>query len=48
MFRNYISNDTDLVQPTQYPTSKSRVAKKLPPAPGPLPSLEALVIWQND
>ena len=36
MVRSYISNDIDLVQPTQYPTSKSRVAKKPPPAPGSL------------
>ena len=33
MVRDYISNDIDLIQPTQYPTSK-RVAKKPPPAPG--------------
>ena len=51
MVRNYISNNIDLVQPTQYPLSKSRVAKKPPPAPGPLPSFEPLpilVFWQND
>jgi hypothetical protein len=34
MVRNYIFNDTDLVQPTQYPTSK-KFAKMPPPAPGP-------------
>jgi len=35
MVRNYISSDIDLVRPTQYPPSKSRVTKKPPPAPGP-------------
>ena len=40
MVRNYGSNDIDLVQPTQYPIPKSRVAEKPPPAPRPLPFFE--------
>ena len=47
MVRNYISNDIDLIQPTQYPTSKSQVTKKPPPAPGPLPSFEPLPIFND-
>jgi hypothetical protein len=47
MVYNYISNNIDLIQPTQYPTSKSRVAKKPPPAPGPLPSFEPLSIFND-
>ena len=44
MVRNYISNDIDFVQPTQYPTSKNRVAKRPPPEPEPLPTFEPLPI----
>ena len=44
MVRNYTSNDIDFVQPTQYPTSKNRVAKRPPPEPEPLPTFEPLPI----
>ena len=47
MVHNYISNDIDLVQPIQYPLSKSRVAKKPPPAPRPLSSFELLSMFNN-
>ena len=40
MVRKYISNDIDPVQPTQYPPSKSRVAKSH--------IYEAFGFWQND
>jgi len=43
MVRNYISNDIDLVQPTQYIVPKNRVAKKPPPEPEPLPHFNIFV-----
>ena len=44
MVRNYVSNDIDFVQPTQYPISKNRVAKRPPPEPTLLPTFEPLPI----
>jgi hypothetical protein len=44
MVYNYISNDIDLIQPTKYPASKKRIAKKPPPAPEPLPTFSPLPI----
>ena len=44
MVRNYVSNDIDLVQPTQYPISKNRGLKKPPPAPETLPAFTPLPI----
>ena len=44
MARNYVSNDIDLVQPTQYPMSKNQGLKKLPPAPETLPAFTPLPI----
>ena len=48
MVRNYTSNDIDLVQPTQYPISKNRIAKKPPPEPEPLPPFDPLPIFNED
>jgi hypothetical protein len=45
MVRNYVSNDIDLVQPTQYPISKGWIAKKPPPKPEPLPPFKPLPIY---
>ena len=47
MVRNCISNDIDLMQPTQYPISKKRITKKLPLAPEPLPTFDPLPYLQN-
>ena len=44
MVRNRISNDIDLVQPTQYIVPKNRVAKKPPLEPGLLPPFSPLPI----
>ena len=44
MVRNYVSNDIDLVQPTQYSISKNRGLKKPPPAPETLPTFTPLPI----
>ena len=48
MVRNYISNDIDLVQPTQYPISENLVAKRPPPEPEPLPAFEPLLKTFSD
>jgi Transposase IS4 len=48
MVRNYISNDIDFVQPTQYPISKNRVAKRPPPEPEPLPTFKPLPILNEN
>ena len=45
MARNYISNNIDFMQPTQYTISKNRVAKKPPPEPEPLPAFEPPPIY---
>jgi hypothetical protein len=50
MVLNCLSNDMDLVQPTKYLTSKSRIAKKPPRKPEPLPPSQPLpiyVIWRT-
>ena len=47
MVHNYTSNDIDLVQSTQYSTSKSRATKKPPLAPKPLPSFKPLPMFNN-
>ena len=47
MVRNYISNDIDLVQPTQYPTSRSRAVKKPLLALGLLFFFKPLPIYNN-
>ena len=48
MVRNYISNDIDLVQPTQYPNSKNWIVKKPPPEPKPLPPFNTLPIFNEN
>ena len=48
MVRNHISNDIDLVQPTQYIVPKNRVAKKPPPKPKPLPPFNPLPIYNEN
>jgi hypothetical protein len=48
MVRNYISNDIDLVQPTQYPISKNRIAKKPLLKPKLLPPFDPLPIFNED
>ena len=45
MVLNCLSNDMDLVQPTKYLTPKSRIAKKPPPTPEPLPPSQPLPIY---
>ena len=47
MVRNYIFNDIDLVQPTQYFTFRSWAAKKPLLASGPLPLFKPLPIYNN-
>ena len=48
MVRNYVSNNIDLVQPTQYPISKNRRSKKPPPAPETLPAFTPLPIHNEN
>ena len=48
MVRKYISNDIDLVQPTQYIVPKNRIAKKPPPEPEPLPHFDPLPIHNKN
>ena len=48
MVHNYTSNDIDLVQPTQYPISKNRIAKKPPPKPELLSPFNPLLILNED
>ena len=48
MARNYVSNDIDLVQPTQYSISKNRGLKKLPLAPKTLPAFTPLPIYNKN
>ena len=43
MVRNCVSNDVDLVQPTQYVVSKDRVANKPPPELELLPPFDPLL-----
>jgi len=48
MVRNYVSNDIDLVQPTQYVVSKERVANKSPPELAVLPPFDPLPIHNEN
>ena len=48
MVRNHISNDIDLVQPTQYIISKNRVAKKLLLEPKPSPPFKPLPMYNKN
>ena len=48
MVRNHISNDIDLVQPTQYIVSKNWVAKKLPLEPVLLLPFNPLPIYNEN
>ena len=48
MVRNYISNDIDLMQLTQYIVSKNWIAKKPLLEPKPLPSFNPLSIYNEN
>ena len=48
MARNYVSNDIDLMQPTQYPMSKNQGLKKLPLVFEILPTFTSLPIYNKN
>jgi hypothetical protein len=48
MVHNYISNNIDLMQSTQYPISKNWITKKPPLKPEPLPPFNPLLIFNED